>query len=328
MRQSFHRLLGFESQELVQLFASGLHGRSLSAGQARSIVASFRQGRMLFESAAGTETLARPITQFYGISALARGLAMLLTPGASEASLARGHGLKLESFGESASTLKVEVTKGLFTDLTKALGGAVLRVRSGGPDWYLPLPGLAIGTTLELEKVAGLLPPLSAELRQWTGSEVPARCAVESCTAHNEQEMLWKFSGQPDDAALFELFGSPSATAESSVVVAPEDYVPQVAQDFVFDTVGHLLLRKPIAQGVRLGPLQAMFFMSYTLSMVARYRPSQWMALLSGGGADRMFPFVRAYLDYNQTWFPELAADHLQFTARCDYSMIPNTREG
>lgn len=140
--------------------------------------------------------------------------------------------------------------------------------------------------------------------------------------------MLWKFSGPPDDAALIEQFGCPSATVETCAVFAPEDYVPRIAQAFVFDTVGHLLLRKPLGDSVRLGPLQAMFVVSYTLSMVARYRPSQWMAILSGGGADRMFPFVRAFMDFNQTWFPELAADHLQLTANCDYSMIPNTRKG
>lgn len=43
-------------------------------------------------------------------------------------------------------------------------------------------------------------------------------------------------------------------------------------------------------------------------------------------GDDRMFPFVHSFLEFNQSWFPQLAADHLQFAAKADYSMIPNTK--
>lgn len=326
MTESFQRLLGFESRELVDAFSSGLHGRSLNARQARSIVSSFRQGRMLFESAAVTETLARPITQFYGVSAISRGLAIVLTRGGSEESLSRGHGLKIGTFGGTVSELKVDVTNGLFTDLTAALGGATVRVRTGAPDWYLPLPDIAPGTTLAIDEVSRLLPGLARELRQWTGFQPPPSLALEECDAGDGQTRRWRFSGQSDDAGLLEQFGSPSATVENSVVVAPEDYVPQVAQSFVFEKIGHLVLQEPIADDIRLSPLQTMFVVSFALSMLARYRPSQWMEVLSGVGADRMFPFVRAFLDFNQRWFPELAADHLQFAAKCDYSMIPNTR--
>ena len=99
------RLLGFESRELVESYFSGLHGRSLSASRARSIVSSFRQGRILFESAAATETLARPISQFYGMSAISRGLAIVLRRDGSEDALSRGHGLAIKAFSTATSEL-------------------------------------------------------------------------------------------------------------------------------------------------------------------------------------------------------------------------------
>jgi hypothetical protein len=326
--EAFKRLLGFESRELVESYFSGLHDRRLNARQARSIVSSFRQGRMLFESAGVTETLTRPITQFYGVSAISRGLAVALRRDGSEESLSRGHGLKISTFSTEASDLEIQVTGGLFTDLTAALGGATLRIRTDGPDWHLPLPNVEPGTTLPIDEVARLLPGLAGELRQWTGFEPPTAFALEECgLADDDSKRRWKFSGGGDDAELRQQFGSPAATVQDGVVVAPEDVVPQVAQSFVFEKIGHLLLREPMADDIRLSPLQAMFVVSYALSMLARYRPSQWMEVLSGVGTDRMFPFVQVFLDFNQTWFPELAADHLQFVAKCDYSMIPNTRE-
>lgn len=328
MPESFKRLMGFESRELVEAYFTGLHDRTLNAGQARSVVSSFRQGRILFESAAATEVLARPITQFYGVSAISRGLAIILRRDASEASLTRGHGLQTREFGAQVSDLEVQVTGGLFTDLTDALSGTTVRVRSGGPDWSLPYPSVASGTALALREVARLLPGLAGELRQWTGIKPPAALAIEECSLvdGDDSKRRWKVSGQIDDGDLLEQFGCAGATAEGGVVIAPADFVPQVAQSFVFEKIGHLLIREPLADDVRLSPLQVMFGVSYALSMVARYRPSQWLEVLGGVGTDRMFPFVHAFLDFNQSWFPQLAADHLQYVADCDYSMIPNTR--
>jgi hypothetical protein len=326
--EGFTRLLGFESRELVESYFAGLHGRTLNARRARSIVSSFRQGRILFDSAAATETLARPITQFYGVSAISRGLAIVLRRDGSEEVLSRGHGLTIKTFGAETSELEIHVSRGLFADLTAALGGATVRVRTGAPDWFLPFPDVQPGTVLTLSEVARLIPSLAGELRQWTGFDPRNVYALEGCdVAGDDTTRRWKFSGRGDETELHEQFGSPDATVNGSLVVAPADFVPQVAQSFVFDRVGHVLLRKPRTDNTRLGPLQAMFVMSYALSMLARYRPSQWMEVLSGAGRDQMFPFVEAFLGFNQVWFPELAADHLQFAARCDYSMTPHTRE-
>lgn len=134
MSTSCTRLLGFESRDLVESYFSGLHGRTLNAGRARSIVSSFRQGRILFESAAATEPLARPITQFYGVSAISRGLAIALRRDGSEDVLARGHGLQIKDFSAEARGLELQVTRGLFADLADAVGGATVRVRTAAPE--------------------------------------------------------------------------------------------------------------------------------------------------------------------------------------------------
>lgn len=197
------------------------------------------------------------------------------------------------------------------------------------PDWFLPLPELALGTVLPLSEVVRLMPSLDREVRQWTGyfDSAPG-FALERCApAEDETKRRWTFSGRGDNGELHHRFGSPEAMVNGSVVIAPADFVPQVAQSFVFDKVGRLLVREPLADNVRLAPLQVMFVVSYALSMLARYRPSHWMEILSGVGRDRMFPLVHAFLDFVQEWFPELAADHLQYAAKCDGSMIPNTRE-
>jgi hypothetical protein len=116
MAEEFNRLRGFESRELVEAYFSGLHGRRLNAARSRSVISSFRQGRILFESASTTEPLARPITQFYGVSAIARGIAIVLSEDGSEGSLSRGHGLRVNTFADDAKNLELQVTKPRSTD--------------------------------------------------------------------------------------------------------------------------------------------------------------------------------------------------------------------
>jgi hypothetical protein len=285
---------------------------------------------MLFENAANAEPFARPITQYYGVSALARGLAIVLNPDGSEDSLSRGHGLKVGAFADYATDLEMQVSKGPFTDFGSALGGATLRVRTAGPDWYLPLPDIEPTTALRLGAVVALLPGLTREHRQWTGADQPPGFTLSAVTRSDGDpaQVEWKFDGKHSDDELHRLFGVTDAeTRGNGVIATAEDQpVPQLAQGFVFDKIGNVTLRGPLAPDVRLSPLQVLFIVSFALSMLARYRPSQWMSVFGGGGNDRMFPFVHSFLEFNQSWFPQLAADHLQFAAQCDYSMIPNTQ--
>ena len=83
-------------------------------------------------------------------------------------------------------------------------------------------------------------------------------------------EMCWKFSGPGDDETLLQLFGSESARSLGGCSVA--DLVrravrPNLLQSFVFERIGHVVLRPPLHSNVRLSPLQTLFIeLAFALS--------------------------------------------------------------
>jgi len=325
----FKRLRLFESADLVHEFYVGLHSRTPSAQLKRSIVSSFRQGRALFAAAGATESIARPITQFYAVSAISRGLALTLKPGNSESAMTPGHGLQISSFPNNLTDLTVTTCSGLLLDLTEALGCVVYRVNSSAPDWSLPLQSLPPGAALRLADVATLVPPLAGELRQWTSAAPIGRVELKSLDTSTDPNggHRWSFSGQASEDELRSLFDGQDIAVSGMDVQTNGDLTPQLSQSYFFGNIGSVLLRPTLAPELRLGDLTVYFVLSYAFSMMARYRPSVWMSVWSGEGGDRIMPFADSFMSATQNWFPEITADHLQFIAECDYSMLPNTRK-
>jgi YaaC-like Protein len=300
----FKRLRRFESSDLVHEYYVKLHEREPSATLKQSIVASFRQGRQLIESAANTEVLARPITQFYGVSALCRGLALTAKSGGSESALTAGHGLNASNLQAGLSDLVLKTTSGLFSDLQDAVGRAVYRTNSDSPEWSMHVGAIAKGVSFRL-------------VDAWTGRKAVPRVELQTVTSSIENgRSVWTFQGQVDEDELKAMFGQADATVSGMVVECDVEFRPQLAQAYVFGTIGSVLLRTSLGESIRLSDIGTYYSVSYALSMMARYRPSAWMAVWSGRGSDRVLPFVDSYLTATTERFPALVGDHLEFIGR------------
>jgi hypothetical protein len=325
---SLRWLQRFESADLVHEYYVERHSKTPSATLKRSIVSSFRQGRQLFESSASTESLCRPITQFYAVSAICRGLTLVNKPGMSESALTPGHGLTISDFQTNLlemTSMSLKAGNGLLRDLQQALGSAVYRVNSSGVNWTVPVPPMMPSSQLRFVELARLIPQVGDEVSQWTGEAAPPRIEVETITdiPESPESLRWTFTGQIDENELKRLFGSKNAVVDGMSVCAPRTDVPQLSQSYGSLDIGSVLLRQPLSDEIRLGDLSIYYIVSYTLSMIARYRPSVWMAVWSGGGGDRIMPFADSFMKVAQARFPMLAADFLR---RTHESSVTSTR--
>lgn len=318
----------FESAELVHDFYSGHHESKPAPDLARSIVASFRQGRELFDAASNMDPLARPIVQYYAVASLCRGLTLTLRPQASESQLAASHGLTIRgAWPNDPADIVLRVTKGVFHDLTVATGGVVLRHGTSRPGTGIRISPVIPGQQFTFRDLVTLLPVLDVHVRQWLGVAVP-RVNVKKVEVDDVAgQAVWSFSG-PGTDRLKDAFGCPEAKIDGDQVRAPLDYQPQIAQriDGNMFGIGDVALVRPIHPTLRLGPIAAYCAVSYVFSMLARYRPSMWLDIWSARTGDRLMPLVLAFLDDTQARFRERIVDHLQWVADTDDSMLPNTK--
>ena len=93
MARTWYALHEYETLDITSRAYQARHHRRPSADQVRQITSNFIQGREYFLSSTSAARAVRPLLQYYGVLALARGLILFLNPTAREANLVQGHGL-------------------------------------------------------------------------------------------------------------------------------------------------------------------------------------------------------------------------------------------
>ena len=93
-QETWQRLLGLESRDVVQLRFHRIHARELNARRAGEINAAARQAREYFRNAAASDYSVRPLLTFYGIACLSRALLLLMKAKGGEECLPHSHGLE------------------------------------------------------------------------------------------------------------------------------------------------------------------------------------------------------------------------------------------
>lgn len=319
--EGIRRLRRYESKTLVKSHYAAIHnGHSLNTSKATSIVMSMKQGRELFESASKTEYMTRPIELYYGISAYCRAMTLLLNSNLSEEGLEQSHGIKFENIplrvtdAESLLNIKLEFIDGAFTEwYQKSQEYFMLRVNSSEADWKYSYETDIIAKKVSLSELLNLIPEISSEMELLTATHQP-RFMV---TAY--QNSIVSFDGkasQPQAKACFPGIESSRVTHLNNRNWTVDfsnlsDFVPQFAQlnEDGFGIGSTLLVAPPSA--VRLSPLAAYFASAYSMSMLARYRPSIWGAIWNGGTADAAYPLLSQLMHTIHKWFPYMLSENL-----------------
>ncbi len=102
----WNKLSEFETRDFVERFIKAKHNREASARQILEISSNFIQGREYFLNAQRAGISVKPLLQYYGVSALTRGLILAIDPQASEAAMKPSHGLDAIKIGENLLPLK------------------------------------------------------------------------------------------------------------------------------------------------------------------------------------------------------------------------------
>ena len=127
MARTWYALHEYETLDITSRAYQARHHRRPSADQVRQITSNFIQGREYFLSSTSAARAVRPLLQYYGVLALARGLILFLNPTAREANLVQGHGLGAHEWVSTLQggirkivDLRVKLQKGIFHELLNA----------------------------------------------------------------------------------------------------------------------------------------------------------------------------------------------------------------
>jgi len=313
----------YESKTLVEAQYAKIHNSAnINATKATSISMNMRQGRELFKSAENTDYSTRPIELYYGIAAYCRAMTLMLNKTASESSLPQSHGIKLVNLPVSLAnarellSIELEFENGGFTDwYKKAQAQFPLRVRSSKADW-----GYAYNTDISSKRISlgellTLIPDVSQELTMLTDESFP-RFSVNS---YKTNKISFDGKGVQSQAeSCFPDIQSGKVTHLNNTnwnadFTGLTDFQPQLTQlnEDGFD-IGSTVLVKPVQ--VSLSPLAAYYVAMYTLSMLARYRPSVWGQIWNGGQGNEAYPLLNQLMIITHKWTPLMVSENLELS--------------
>lgn len=318
----------FESQELIRERYHHLHGRSPNAAKARSIALHVEQGVNFIDSAADAPISIRPLLQYYGVAALARAVTIFRDRNRVESTLTPGHGLHVlnwEAVGDSHpgrgfADLNVQVTAGLFLDLSVATDGLVhLCANSSRPNWLVKLGPVSAEAKLNFADLLGLLPNLWEEHSAWTGAS-HRRFALKKAelpTPGRPERLIWRIGTREAPEETRSLF--PSETVDLSSVATDEVQVltsvdPHFQPVQVHDAfgIGDTLLVPPISPQSSLSMIEIYCAVAYILSMLCRYRLSDWLAVWRGEKGDIARPAFERAMDLIEERYPQVCSDLIE----------------
>jgi hypothetical protein len=322
----------FESQEIVRLRYHDLHGRQPNSAKARSIALHVEQGANFIESATLSPISIRPLLQYYGVAALARAVTIFRSIDRVESTLTPGHGLHVENWsvlgeahtGRGFADLTVQIKAGLFSDLNAATDGlSYFYANSSGPNWPIRLGRVPGGSELNFADLLGLLPDLWQEHSAWTGAK-HQRFVLEGVNAAPEKtpkQLTWKIGtqGTPDQAAS--LFPGqeiePSAMGSGIQVFTSADPLCQPVQLHRGSFgIGDVFLVPPIGTKVSLSTIEIYCVASYVMSMLCRYRLSDWLAVWRGEKGDIARPVFERAMDLIQEHYLQICSDLMEAGAQ------------
>ena len=331
-QETWQRLLGLESRDVVQIRFRGIHSRELNARRAGEINAAARQAREYFRNAAAADYSVRPLLTFYGIACLSRALLLLMNPNGGEECLTQGHGLETRSWqnvmkGSIAADLtrlgdlKIRRCAGFFSDFLKYTRNATLiHKKSAAVDGHCAYDEPDLGVEISLEDLLSRSPDLRAD---HASIKVPQYAIVHDFSYSADKGLEMKFSGDAASeisSAYRELGYLVAGDAENCTVTCDKDTLLKEPPMFVHDYVQKMLgsipvlrLAVPFPGRARFSQLCITYMISYVLGMLVRYYPTHWISLINGGKGDLLWPTINRAQQYVEVAYPELVAEYVTF---------------
>ena len=332
--QEWHNISRFESYDLARSWYQQTHQRQMNAAKTRQINAFFIQGREYFKSASSSDMSVKPLLLYYGVLSLSRGAILLRNASKKGESLAQSHGLKEVNWRGTVSggiknilDLGIQVEGGTFLELVESIPNvhqthyfshqskskAVLQHNLGD---------IKFCTTGELLTLGDLLSRLKQTMHPFqgvTGRE--PKWFLTTVTTYAAETHFLLFTKPPDE--VLKLVDQQSVTIQAMPKGWPNLTTPIPQQGLVFrhqagaahqskfplfhDTEGAQALMYGIADfpnGDKLNEFFKLYLTSFILGTLARYYPSEWMALLSGSPGDFSRPLIFQAIEAIESEFP------------------------
>ena len=320
--QEWREISRFESYDLARSWYQQTHQREMNAAKTRQINTFFIQGREYFKSASSADMSVKPLLLYYGVLSLSRGAILLKNTGKREESLVQSHGLKEVNWrGTMSGGIKNILDLGI-----QAEGGTFLGLVESIPNFHQThyfihqtrskavlqhnLGDIKLCRTGELLTLGDLLSRLKQTIHTFqavTGRD--PKWFLTTVTSYAEETHFLLFAKPPDE--VLNLVDQNSVTIQPMPKGWPNPTLPIPQQGLVFrhepnaahqskfpifhDNEKSQELMQGIADfpdGDKLSEFFKLYLTSFILGTLARYFPSEWMALLSGSSGDFSRPLI------------------------------------
>lgn len=327
--KSWNKLLEFETRDLVERYIKKRHGRNASARQILEITSNFIQAREYFSNSKKSAISVKPLLQYYGVTALSRGLILAISPQISEASMKPSHGLDAHNWRESLSKKKFEdltitIRNGTFYELLKATSNkSYFKNNSSGIDWKIEFEIPKVGKQIRFIDLIRTISDISEEYESCFQEELSFVKLENFSPLSNSNEyeyLVQKYS--KNENAISEIFpkkdfGSQFKLINGNKIIATDNLIPQFSQRF-YDNfnagIGEIVLTKAIEKDLLLNTLSQFYSLSFFLGMLSRYYPSDWISISRTEKGDAIYPLFIKAIKLIEDYFPLTVLEFLQGT--------------
>jgi hypothetical protein len=325
------RVALFQSRDVLERRYKCHHGGELSAGKANEIISHLEQARQYFLSAETAGALAGPLEQYYGVLAFARAIILYRGPKQREATLKPSHGLEAVMPGNGGpEDIQITVTNGTFQELLEATRNIeTLSVDEPSPRrettsqrFLQNLPPPTVGTRFSCVDLLSRIPSVKEHFEQAFGNI--AHCHYGRAhvfqASFNTSVSRGEFA-LPSVDQLRELLG---ISSRATVMIGHDesvnfriqlnpgervaDFLPNIVE---MESTAHVVIER-FPGGWSLSRIASYFSASHAMSMLVRYHPSRWVALINHGPGDKLMPVLGRLRALIQRDFVRLALQELE----------------
>jgi hypothetical protein len=327
MKNVWNELMEYQTRDLIEKYISQKYDRRVNAWQVYEIASNFIQGREYFESAEKSGETVRPLLLYYGVLALSRGLTLALSPHISESSLKPSHGLDIKNWPEvlksrSYENINIFIGDGSFSQLINATKNAnLLRANSSIVNLKAFLKTPQRGDKVVLGDLIQYFPDLSREYSVWLGKPLCYGILHNSGIDNQGDNLVIRITSEIPENSINLMFPDiycikrevSYSSRETKIVYENHGWYPNLTQkwDSHFN-IGEACVIPSLPNDTGYNILGSMFIVSYTLGMMARYFPTNWISLRRIEKGDKMYPFANRILSFIQEKYPVAVLDFLR----------------
>ena len=332
--QEWHNISRFESYDLAKSWYQQTHQGQMNAAKTRQVNAFFIQGREYFKSASSSDMSVKPLLLYYGVLSLSRGAILLRNTSKKGESLAKSHGLKGVNWQGTMSDgiknildLEIQAEGGTFLELVESIPNVhqahYINHQSKSKDVLQHnLGDIKFCTTREPLTLGDMLSRLRQTMHSFQGiTGMAQKWFPTTVTTYAAETHFLLFTKPPDE--VLKLVDQRSVTVQPMPKGWPNLTIPIPQQGLVFhhqagaahqskfpmfhNNEGSETLMTGIADfpnGDKLNEFFKLYLTSFILGTLARYYPSEWMALQSSSPGDFSRPLIFQAIEAIESEFP------------------------